>query len=152
MVVDGVITYSEWLPTGKIAIVHKQTKYGEFRAMALSAEEDLEIATEWDGYKFAEYQCDIQYMNERAKRFYERYLGARAAYNNLCQDNDKNDPILLKLERQVKLAKRDAAIARDECESMREYYNYYCDHIIDERKKLHEWKLKRQEALTAEND
>ena len=152
MVVDGVITYSEWFPASKIAIVHKQTKYGEFRAMALSAEEDLEIATEWDGYKFAEYQCDIQHMNERAKRFYERYLGARTAYNNLCQDNDKNDPILLKLERQVKLAKRDAAIARDECESMREYYNYYCDHIIDERKKLHEWKLKRQEALTAEND
>ena len=152
MVVDGVITYSEWFSHSKIAVVHKQTKYGEFRAIAIPAQEDLEIATEWDGYKFAEYQCDIQCMNERAKRFYERYLGARTAYNNLCQDNDKNDPILLKLERQVKLARRDAAIAREECESVREHYKYYCDHIIDERKMLHEWKLKRQEALTAEND
>ena len=150
--VDGVITDSAWLPASKIAIVHKQTKYGEFRSHAIPAEEDFEVATEWDGYKFAEYKCDVQYMNERAKRFYERYLGIRSAYNNLCQDNDKNDPILLKLERQVKLAKRDAAIAREECESMREYYDYYCDHVIDERKKLHEWKLKREEALAAEND
>lgn len=150
--VKGVIENSMWLPESKVAIVCKQTKYGTFRGIAVPVEEDLEIATEWDGYKFAEYQCDIQYMNERAKRFYERYLGMLTAYNNLLQENDKNDLILVKLKRQVNLAKRDAAIAREECQSMQVHYKAFCENVIADRKKLQEWKQKREKALTAEND
>lgn len=149
--VDGVITYSEWLPKNKIAIVHKQTRYGKFRAGATPAEEDADIATEWDGYRFAEYQCDIQYMNERAKRFYERYLGARTMYNNL-KNSGFSDEVLKKMERQVKIARRDAAIARKECESVKQHYAPFCENVITDRKKLQEWKLKREAALTAEND
>ena len=57
MVVDGVITYSEWFSHSKIAVVHKQTKYGEFRAIAIPAQEDLEIATEWDGRIYLHCSC-----------------------------------------------------------------------------------------------
>lgn len=150
----STIVKSSWLE-GDYAYVAKQTKYGIYEAIVDVNEEDRDIATEWDGYRFAEYKCDIQYLNERAKRFYERYLGIRMAYHNLIQsmsdEEIASNETIAKLERQMKLAKRDAAIAREECESMREYYKYYCDHIIDERKRLHEWKLKRQEALAAEN-
>ena len=148
----GTIKNSYWDPTAKVAVVVKQTKYGTFKAWSIPAEEDFDIATEWDGYKFAEYKCDIAIANERAKRMWERYLGIRTAYYNLCQGNDKADPILSKLERQMYLAKRDAKIARQECDSMRQHFKPFCDNVIADRKRLHEWKLKREAALSAENE
>ena len=143
--IKGKIISSHWNPDRKRAIVVKQTKYGHFVGVAEAVEEDREIATEWDGYKFAEYQCNLQHLKERSKQMYQRYLGIQSAYNNLCQANDSSDPILCKLERQMYLAKRDAEIAREEYYHVKDYYSYYADQVVSDRKVLQEWKKMREE-------
>lgn len=143
----GVIVASGWDEKERIAYVQKQTKYGTYFAEVIADEEDFDISTEWDGYRFASYKCDLQYMNEKAKRLYERYMGVRTAYNNLTQmltpEECEADPVLVKLQRQVAIAKRDAANARKLYKRMSEYYIPFTEDIIAERKRLQEWKTKR---------
>ena len=143
----STIVKSSWLE-GDYAYVAKQTKYGIYEAIVDVNEEDRDIATEWDGYRFASYKCDLQYINERAKRLYERYLGIRMAYHNLIQsmsdEEIASNETIAKLERQVKLAKRDAANARTLYKRMSEHYVPFTDAIIKERRRLQEWKQKRE--------
>lgn len=141
------IISSEWDPVTKTAIVVKQSQYGRHRGVATADAEDFEFATEWDGYKLASYQCQIQYFNERAKRMYERYVGIRTVYYNLCQAYDNTDPILCALKRQTLIALRDADNARKKADEFASDYNDYAKYLVDSRKFFNETLEKKKNSV-----
>lgn len=153
--VRGQISFSYWNPERLSAIVVKKTPYGAYTGVSMAAEEDSDIANEWDGYRFAECQCDMKYLKERSKRMYERYLGVKMAYNNLSQTEPTSAgaaEMLDKLKRQMHIAKRDAERARLEYEHRKETYLSFTNAVLAERRRLQEWKKKREETLTVENN
>lgn len=148
--VRGQVLASYWNPELHSAIVVKKTPYGNYTGISIAEEEDADITNEWDGYRFAECKCDMKYLKERSKRMYERYLGIKMAYNNLSQTEPTSAgaaEMLDKLKRQMHIAKRDAEQARQEYEHRKETYVSFTDAVLAERRRLQEWKKKREEKI-----
>ena len=61
----GYVTASSVDERTKQCSVTKHTKYGTFSSTVQCAEEDK--FSEWDGYRFAEYQCDLKVLHEKIK-------------------------------------------------------------------------------------
>lgn len=99
---------------GHDTYITKQTKYGTFHGKVTCAAEDYDVENDTDGYIFAETKCNIQVNKERAKRFEQRAIGMRHAYNVLLKSGvSEDDPTLRKLLRQVKIAEREASAAKE---------------------------------------
>ena len=62
----------------------------------------------------------------------------------MTEEEIQSNEIVTKLHRQMKLAKRDAANARTLYKRMSEHYVPFTDAIIKERRRLQEWKQKRE--------
>ena len=116
--------------------VTKATPYGTFSATALAAEEDEDIATMWDGLKFAEMKCDIQAMHEKARRMRQRAIGAENALKALDNIGTCDPYTLDMLERQVWTAYNEADKYKEVYEEMRDSYKAYTNIILRRRREL----------------
>lgn len=82
----GRIVDSGFIPDGRATTVVKETKYGTFGHTVLCDEEDN--INEWDGYLFAEYQCDLQALRVKNKRMQQRLVGMEQMLALVPQDSD----------------------------------------------------------------
>lgn len=71
----GYVTASSVDERSKQCSVTKHTKYGTFSSTVRCAEEDE--FSEWDGYRFAEYQCDLKALREKIKMMNQRIVGIK---------------------------------------------------------------------------
>lgn len=127
---------------GHDTYVTKQTKYGTFHSKVTCAAEDYDVENDVDGYLFAENKCNIQVEKERVKYFEQRAIGVRHAYNVILKSGvDENDPTLKKLKRQVKIAEREAAIAKNRYNFSKVYYNDNIVSTIKTRRSIRDRKL-----------
>lgn len=134
---NKVVTYVYTGTNGAYFVnMTKFTKYGAFSAETECDDADMDINNKWDGYHFAEYKCDMQYFNEKAKRLYERYIGIKNAYSALAQSISEDDPTMVKLRRQMHCAKRDAEKLRAKQVAMKENYVEFTDKVLNQRRKL----------------
>lgn len=131
--VDGEIIHS--LAT---AHLYKETKYGVFFGEATAALEDEDIANQWDGFRFAEMKCDIQAYKAKAKIMKERAKGITHALKVVAIGNPDlvNSLAMDKLYRQEMLAWKNYYRAKKQYETLRDSYSGYCEHIINQRRKL----------------
>jgi hypothetical protein len=120
------------------AHLYKETKYGVFFGEATAALEDEDIANQWDGFRFAETKCDIQAYKAKAKVMKERAKGITHALKVVVIGNPDlaNDPVINKLYRQEMLAWKNYYRAKKQYETLRDSYSGYCEHIINQRRKL----------------
>ena len=127
---------------GRRTYITKQTKYGTFHSKVTCADEDMDVKNDLDGYAFAEQKCDIQSFKLRAKYLEQRAIGVRHAYNVLFKSGiDENDITLKKLKRQIKIAEREAAIAKEQYLAAKEYFNNFVVTTIETRRKIKKRKL-----------
>lgn len=126
------------------AHVYKETKYGTFYGEAVASEEDADIANAWDGFHFAEMQCDIQAYKAKAQKLYERAKGAEHVWNVVIRGTyDSPTPItedmyqiLNRISRQVDAAYKEAGEAKYKYEMLRDMYHDYCSQIIKQRREI----------------
>lgn len=116
--------------------VVKATPYGTFSATTKAADCDKDIATMWDGLKFAELKCDIQAMHEKAKRMRQRAIGVENALKSLDNSGIGDPETLDMLEHQVWAAYREADKYKDIYEEMRDSYKAYTEIILRRRRTL----------------
>lgn len=122
----------------KTSYVRKATKWGTFSAVTECAEEDLDVANEWDGQYFAELLCDIQAQEAKAKEFAARARGVQHLYNVISKDVNENNPMFLKVKRQLYIAKRDAELEKEKAKKMRQTYPELTEAILKSRRKVRE--------------
>ena len=128
---------------GKVTNVTKQTKYGTFHGKVTCADEDADVQNELDGYIFAEAKCDLQAYKKRAKYLEQRAIGIKHAYNVLKNSGIAiNEPVMQKLERQNKIAYREADKAKKVYESYALYFNDLITSSIATRRKIKEMNKK----------
>lgn len=124
---------------GRTTNVTKQTKYGTFHGRVTCADEDMDVQNELDGYLFAEAKCNCQAYRKRAKYLEQRAIGIKHAYNVLKNSGiGIDDPVMQKLNRQIKIAYREADKAKEVYESYELYYNNLITSSIATRRKIKE--------------
>ena len=124
---------------GRVTNVTKQTKYGTFHGRVTCADEDMDVQNELDGYLFAETKCDIQAHKKRAQFLEQRAIGIEHAYNVLKNSGiDADDPVMQKLNRQVKIAHREASNARDVYIFSKRYFDSLVTSSIVTRRRIKE--------------
>jgi len=122
---------------GRDTYVTKQTKYGTFHGKVTCADEDLDVENDLDGFIFAECKCDSQALKRRAQLMEQRAIGVEHAYNVLFKSGiDKDDPVMRKLLRQVKVAKREASNSKDVCLFAEKYFKDIVTSTIKTRRKI----------------
>lgn len=127
---------------GHDTYVTKQTKYGTFHGKVTCAAEDFDVENDLDGYTFAENKCNIQVEKKRSKYFEQRALGVRHAYNVILKSGvDEDDPTLKKLLRQVKIAEREAALAKNRYNFAKSMFDDTIISTIEARRKVKDRKL-----------
>jgi hypothetical protein len=133
---SGKVIYSHYDEFGSSFVEKAYPTGSVYAALVVPDEEDEDIANRWDGIRFAECKCDIQYAKERYKNAYQRYLGALHMYNTISRmPKYKYDAYLLEdLERQVKIAKRDAADLKDLYLNLKSYYPHYIEQVLGHRR------------------
>ena len=89
----GYVTASSVDERTKQCSVTKHTKYGTFSSTVQCAKEDE--FSEWDGYRFAEYQCDLKALREKIKMLNQRITGIEQAYNLLLETDPTGEQIKL---------------------------------------------------------
>lgn len=115
---------------------HVRTNIGDFYGRVKLHKEDSDVANSFDGQRFAEMKCRVQYAKKKQMMYRERAIGARNAYNALLQNYDKSDPFMIKLERQVKLFERDAHDCAVKTSYISKNYKKIANHILDTRRKM----------------
>ena len=124
---------------GRDTYVTKQTKYGTFHGKVTCADEDLDVENDLDGFIFADCKCDSQALKRKAKLMEQRAIGIEHAYNVLLKSGiDKDDPVMRKLLRQVKVAKREANRIKDACLFEEIYFKDLITNTIKTRRKIAE--------------
>ena len=124
---------------GRTTYVTTQTKYGTFHGKVTCADEDLDVQNELDGYIFAETKCNIQAYKRRAKFLEQRAIGIKHAYNVLKNSGiNVNDPVMQKLNRQVRIAYREADKAKMIYESSKKSFENLITSSINTRRKIKE--------------
>lgn len=124
--------------------VTKATPYGTFTCFTKVHPSDFDIATAWDGLRFAEMKCDIEAMKVKASRMRQRAIGIENALKTLDSINSSEDFCLLddftlnKLEDQMYAAYREANRYKEIYEEMRSAYSFYTQMILDRRRQLRE--------------
>ena len=124
--------------------IKKATKYGTFEAIVNCHEEDLPYKNEWDGYRFAEYRCDLSALKEKIKWLNQRYLGLLQGIEVLEQAG--KDPLDLKplydfthsIAGQIKKEKQ-------RYQNASEGYIAFTDKEIKKRKEFRESRLQNEE-------
>lgn len=115
-------------------------KYGIFSASCDAVDEDADIATKWDGFRFCEYKIMIQTLKTKARFLQERAKGMRHLINMMDSDgkaDESNDylDVILKMERLAKIADCDAKNVREQARKMEEAYPAYTEYVLSERKR-----------------
>ena len=124
---------------GRTTHVTTQTKYGTFYGKVTCADEDLDVQNELDGYIFAETKCNIQAYKRRAKFLEQRAIGIKHAYNVLKNSGiSVDDPVMKKLNRQVKIAQREAEIANRLYQAFKANFKHLVEASIKTRRKIKE--------------
>ena len=122
---------------GRDTYVTKQTKYGTFHGKVTCADEDLDVQNELDGYIFAEAKCDMQSLKRRAQFLEQRVIGVQHAYNVLVKSGiSADDPVMQKLSRQIKIARREAENAYSDYQVSKVYFRNLVESSIKTRRKI----------------
>ena len=122
---------------GRTTNVTKQTKYGTFHGRVTCADEDMDVQNELDGYLFAETKCDIQAYRKKVQFLKQRAIGIEHAYNVLKNSGiSADDPVMKKLNRQVKIAQREAEIANRLYQSFKANFKHLVEASIKTRRKI----------------
>jgi len=122
---------------GRDTYVTKQTKYGTFHGKVTCADEDLDVQNELDGYVFAEAKCDTQSLKQRAHYLDQRMIGIQHAYNVLEKSGiSADDPVMQKLSRQIKIARREAETAYKVYQVSEAYFKNLVESSIKTRRKI----------------
>lgn len=131
----GKILVSDYTP-GYSSIVSKQTKYGEFWSEIFLQNEDKDIDNSFDGCRIAEFDCNLKAAKEKAKWMRQRAIGARTVYYNIANSLDISARELL--ERQTKIAFKEADKAKDYYERMKDYRPIYIENLLKRRREARE--------------
>lgn len=132
--------YSEKAGFTKIV---KATKYGTFEYIAKCEKEDKPFQNEWDGYKFCEYQCDIQALREKIKWMNQRLLGMKQLFYTFIEaaevdeDGEFVDMSAYKaISDFIKSIEGQIEIDKSHLEKMEEFYLTYVNNTIEERQEF----------------
>lgn len=140
----GKVIHSSYRDGACTSYVRKSTKYGEFSAVTAAADEDKDIANQWDGCRFAEYLCDMKAMKARMQVMKERYLGILQGFNNVKQAIDIHDTncdtayIVRLWKRQIKHAYNQFIQAQEQYDNMKANYKVFCTNVLNKRRETRE--------------
>lgn len=123
------------------SVVTIETKYGTFTNMAEVAFEDEDIENKWDGCRFAEYKCKIDFLRAKSRAMRERARGIRHAANFI-----ENPADLKRVFRQANDMDRRADDLRERAKYMEDAYPNYCDKMLTIRRTA------RSKKVAKEND
>lgn len=130
------IIEAAYMPDEGASYVVKAGRWGTFADVAVCAEADRDIASDFTGCNFAEYKCDIQAQREKAKYYKARFDGIDMAYNNLKQSIPTSEDVMISLYRQRNVAWRDYKQERARYMNMRKGYKAYTEAVLKSRKNL----------------
>lgn len=123
----------------KTTYVKKQTKYGEFEGLVYLDESDADIYNKWDGYRFAEYRCDLQSFRQHIKNLKQQRIGIKHLYSSLKQNFNTDDKCMIYIQNQIKdISKRINKmneIYREKIDGFIDYTNLVLNERRDFRKK-----------------
>lgn len=130
---EGKILFAEYNEETGVSTVCKQTKYGTFIKSVKVADEDKDIANQYDGCYFAELKCDIAAYKRRAQNMEERAKGARHLANIFFGDTLKDDYKVKKLADNIE---KDAIKARETYELLKSSYSALVENTIRQRREI----------------
>lgn len=131
----GKISYHHYDECG-VTTLEKSTPYGRFHAYTAPHISDQDIMNLWDGALFAEAKCDAKAIHAKAKMMHQRALGVQHAYNVLKRIEGLDQYTLEKLDRQVKIAFREADRWRDIADELDGSYDFFTKTILDRRREV----------------
>lgn len=144
------ITGSEFDEDNGFAFVTKSSKFGEATGVAYCHPEDADVKNMFTGSYIAEHRADTKLKQLKATELAARSRGIDhlvklvndkldrmvEAYGEDCVDSDEFLEIREFLERQQKVAKREAAIARSSYHWYKNGDKAFADALIEQKRKF----------------
>lgn len=145
---------SEFYEDGK-AFIKVATKYGTCASKAEVLPENEDLANMWDGLSLVSYKNTYKAKFAKAKYLHQRWQGMRIAYDNLAQSVPRDNEVMVKLARQVKIAEKAYKDLKKEAINMEHNYSNFAKQILTLRKhgreQIDEY-LARKEEINGEKE
>lgn len=134
------MTAAKYVPSSGISKVTVESKWGSFTCTVMVAEEDKDIANQWDGCKIAARKALIKILEAKSKAMWQRVDGVYEAINAL------GGPWAYpKLERQYYVLWERAKECEEEWKTARDDYPDYIDRTLSARREFRESLDKEEE-------